>query len=57
MIGGVPLEQRHHDEVLKAREEALAAMRKENPELDVDKVRVDAPVAPKVPQVCCSFSS
>jgi hypothetical protein len=55
-MGGVPLEQRHHDEVLKAREEALAAMIKENPELDVDKVRVDAPVVPKAPEVCCPFS-
>jgi hypothetical protein len=57
VVGGVPLEQRHHDEVLKAREEALAAMRKENPELDLEKVRVDAPVVPKAPQVCCPFSS
>ncbi|KAG8794401.1 hypothetical protein FRC17_008303, partial [Serendipita sp. 399] len=37
------LEERHHDEVLKARDEALAILREKNPEIELDKIKVDAP--------------
>lgn len=40
------LAQRHHDEVAKAREEALAKLKQSNPEVDISRVKVDAPVVP-----------
>ncbi|KAG8784528.1 hypothetical protein FRC15_003122 [Serendipita sp. 397] len=37
------LEQRHHEEVARAREEAFAKLRTQNPDVDLNKIRVDAP--------------
>jgi hypothetical protein len=47
-VGGADagLAKRHHDEVAKAREEALAKVKLANPDVDVSLLKVDAPVAP-----------
>ncbi|CAG7847521.1 SubName: Full=Uncharacterized protein {ECO:0000313/EMBL:CCA72447.1} [Serendipita indica DSM 11827] len=41
--GTVQLARRHHEEVTQARDAALAELRRQNPELNVNELRVDAP--------------
>jgi hypothetical protein len=43
----ITLEERHRQEVDRAREEAIAKLRKERPEVDFTGVNVGVPLAPR----------